>query len=142
MHSDNSIHIVTAAKRRHAYTRAKAIAAIGELDRAGNPITFQAVAAAAEVSRSWLYTQADIKDEICRLRAQRRPKTRTTAPDQQRADEASLRHRLDLATQRNRELAAENQRLRRQLARALGLLRDDARLPATSRRNPITIDDS
>jgi len=46
-------------------------------------------------------------------------------PSRQRASEESLRQRLDIATRRNRELAEENQRLRRQLAKALGQLRDD-----------------
>lgn len=141
MQADNSIHIITAAKQRHEYTRAKAIAAMHELNRAGKPITFEAVATTAEVSRSWLYSQPDIKDEIRRLRARQQPKSQPSIPDRQRADETSLRHRLDLATQRNRDLAAENQRLRRQLAHALGQLRDDTRLPTRTHRDPITIDD-
>jgi len=44
MKADNSIHITTAAKQRHEYTRAKAIAALHELDQAGTAITFEAVA--------------------------------------------------------------------------------------------------
>jgi hypothetical protein len=44
MRSDNSIHLTTAAKRRHELTRAKAIAALHDLDRAGAKITFEAVA--------------------------------------------------------------------------------------------------
>jgi hypothetical protein len=47
MHSDNSIHLRTAARRRHEHTRAKALAALHELDRAGAPITFESVADAA-----------------------------------------------------------------------------------------------
>ena len=61
MRSDNSIHLATAAKRRHELTRAKAIAALHELDRAGAKITFESVADTAEVSRSWLYTQTDLR---------------------------------------------------------------------------------
>ena len=44
-----------------------------ELDRAGAVLTFEAVARHAGVSRSWIYTQSDIKDEIRRLRDQNRP---------------------------------------------------------------------
>ena len=47
MRSDNSIHLVTAARQRHELTRAKALAALHELDRTGKPITFSTVAAAA-----------------------------------------------------------------------------------------------
>ena len=57
-----------AAARRHELTRAKAIQALRELDRAGTPVTFAAVASAARISRSWLYTQPDISDQIRRLR--------------------------------------------------------------------------
>lgn len=140
MHSDNRIHIITAAKQRHEHTRSKAIATIRDLDQTGKPITFEAVATAAAVSRSWLYSQPDIKEEIRRLRGQRQPHPLPEVPSRQRADETSLRHRLDLATGRNRELAAENQRLRRQLAHALGRLRDSTPLPARTDHNPITID--
>jgi hypothetical protein len=127
MRADSSIHITTAAKQRHEYTRAKAIAALHELDQAGATITFEAVADHAGVSRSWLYTQPDLKDEIHRLRSMRRHTPTNPTPSRQRASEESLRQRLDIATRRNRELADENQRLRRQLAQALGQLRDDNR---------------
>ena len=57
-----------AAARRHELTRARAIQALRELDRAGTPITFAGVAQAAGISRSWLYTQPDISGQIRRLR--------------------------------------------------------------------------
>src|SRR3979490_3019981 len=136
MRSDNSLHLSTAAKHRHELTPAKAIAALHELDRAGAKITFESVADYAGVSRSWLYTQTDLKDEIRRLRARNQPRHATTTPARQRATDDSLRQRLDIALRRNRELADENQRLRRQLAHALGQLRDP---PPRTRRDPITI---
>jgi Family of unknown function (DUF6262) len=57
-----------AAARRHELTRAKAVQALRELDRAGTPVTFAGVAQAAGISRSWLYTQPDISIQIRRLR--------------------------------------------------------------------------
>ena len=72
MRADNSIHLVTAARQRHEHTRAKAIAAMHELDRAGAALTFEAVAHHAGVSRSWIYTHTDLKDEIRRLRKRQR----------------------------------------------------------------------
>jgi Family of unknown function (DUF6262) len=122
MPPDNSHHLITAAKRRHELARAKAIRAIREFDRAGNvPITFEAVAQAAEVSRSWLYTQPDLRTEIQRLR-EATAATRTTpaVPDRQRASAESLRRRLAIIQERNRQLAEENERLRHQLAVSLG----------------------
>ena len=127
MQTDNSIHLINAARQRHEHTRAKAIAAMHELDRSGAVLTFESVARHAGVSRSWIYTQTDLKDEIRRLRAQYRPEPSTPVPTGQRASDDSLRRRLEIANQRNRELADENQRLRRQLACALGQNRGNGR---------------
>lgn len=112
--------LAEAAARRHELTRAKAIQALRELDRAGKPVTFAAVASAAGISRSWLYTQPDIRDQVQRLRRAARHGSGPAIPVGQRASEASLRARLDTVIQRNRALAEENARLRRQLAQALG----------------------
>jgi hypothetical protein len=113
-----------AAARRHELTRAKAIQALRELDRAGTPVTFAGVASAAEVSRSWLYTQPDISSQIRRLRQKTSSAGSAGAvPAGQRATDASLRARLAAALDRNKRLADENARLRRQLAHALGAVR-------------------
>ena len=118
MHPDP---LAEAAARRHELTRAKAVQALREIDRAGTPVTFARVAEAAGISRSWLYTQPDISSQIRRLRQ----KTNAAGfaggiPSAQRATDASLRARLATALERNKQLADENARLRRQLARALG----------------------
>lgn len=120
MPADNSAHLTVAAQRRHELTRSKAIQALRELARAGTSVTFEAVAVAAGVSRSWLYTQPDIKTEIQGLREATHHAPTSTVPVSQKASDTSLLRRLEAATQRNRELAAANQQLRRQLARALG----------------------
>lgn len=95
--------------------------------RAGAVLTFESVARHGGVSRSWIYTQTDIKDEIRRLRELSRRQPSPT-PCSQRASDDSLRQRLEIANRRNRELADENQRLRHQLACALGQNRDIGRL--------------
>ncbi len=110
-----------AAARRHELTRAKAIQAMRELDRAGAPVTFAGVAQAAGISRSWLYTQPDISGQIRRLRQETNAAGSAGGiPAAQRATDASLRARLTAALERNKQLADENARLRRQLALALG----------------------
>ena len=111
-----------AAARRHELTRSRAVQALRELDRAGTPVTFAGVAQAAGVSRSWLYTQADISSQIRRLRqtANGAGSAGGAIPAGQRSTDASLRARLTAALDRNRQLADENAQLRRQLARALG----------------------
>jgi hypothetical protein len=113
--------LAEAAARRHELTRAKAVQALRELDRAGAPVTFAGVAQAAGISRSWLYTQPDISGQIRRLRQETNAAGPIGGiPAAQRSTDASLRARLAAALDRNRQLADENARLRRQLARALG----------------------
>jgi hypothetical protein len=118
--ADDLAPLAAAAARRHELTRAKAIQALRELNRAGSDVTFAAVATAAGISRSWLYTQPDIRDQIQRLRETTATSPATTIPARQRSTDASLRSRLATSLERNRQLAEENNRLRRQLARALG----------------------
>jgi hypothetical protein len=131
MRPDNSAPIIAAARRRHELTRAKAIRALRELGHAGTPVTFEAVARQAGVSRSWLYAQPDIRAEIQQLRVTSARTPARAVPARQRASEASLLARLETALARNRELASENQRLRRQLAYALGDRR--ARPPSSAK---------
>jgi Family of unknown function (DUF6262) len=123
MRADNTSHLITAARRRHELTRAKALKALRELDRAGLPVTFPALARAAGVSRSWLYAQPDIRTQIQRLRDRAPTVPAAVVPARQRASDTSLLRRLEAASARNRQLTQDNDRLRRQFARALGRLR-------------------
>jgi Family of unknown function (DUF6262) len=120
MRPDPLTPLAVAAARRHELTRARAIQALRELDRAGAHVTFAAVAAAAGISRSWLYTEPDIRSQIQRLRNSTSLAPGAPVPASQRSTDASHRARLTAALQRNQALADENARLRRQLARALG----------------------
>jgi hypothetical protein len=88
------------------------------MDNAELPITIEAVAREAGVSRSWLYRQPDLRAEIERLRERTRPAAARTIPDRQRGSDASLLRRLEIATQRVRELEADNKRLRQALGKA------------------------
>lgn len=146
MRSDNSRHIIAAARQRHELTRAKAIQALRTLDAEGSPVSFQAVAQAAAVSRSWLYAQPDVRAEIERLRDLHHRAPATPIPARQRSSDASLLRRLEAANQRIRQLTEENRIAREQLAQALGerraaTTRDIASARAARRRpNPATMD--
>ena len=128
MRPDNTAPIIAAARHRHELTRARAIQAIRELDHAGSPVTFAGVAGQAGISRSWLYSQPDIRAEIARLRdATHRSAGPAPIPASQRASGASLLRRLEAAhaerthlLEERTQLREENARLRRQLAIALG----------------------
>jgi small-conductance mechanosensitive channel len=133
--ADNSAHIIAAARRRADDARRRAAAALRSLDASGQPVTFSTVAAAASVSRSWLYAQDDLRGQIERLRTRHKPAPSSPpVPDRQRATTASLLRRLEAATTRIRTLESENRQLREALERALGEQRAAAiRPPATTR---------
>ena len=127
MSADAATPLTVAAKRRHELTRARAIQAIRELDRAGTTVTFTAVAGQAQVSRSWLYSQPDICRQIRQLREATSRSTTAPIPASQRASDTSLLRRLETAHTENRRLSgecaqlrAEIVRLRRQIAHLLG----------------------
>src|ERR1039457_2069999 len=109
-----------AAPPRHELTRVKAVKALHDLQRQGVPVTFGVVAATAGVSRSWLYRQADLRQQIDQLRQTEPASTSHAAEGATQSSGASLRARLNHALERNRQLADDNARLRSQLAQALG----------------------
>src|SRR5674536_274056 len=124
MRADNSRHLTTAARQRAEQTRARAVRALRRLDETGKSITFEAVAAEAGVSRSWLYSQQDIRAEIQALRTRRQPSPAAPlTPQRQRATEASLLRSLEATSQRMRHLEEDNRQLRQALAEALGSAR-------------------
>ena len=110
--ADNTRFLTQAAARRHQAALAKASQAIERLDRSGQPVTFSAVAAAAGVSRAWLYRNPAARDLITRLRTE--PARAATTRAAQRATAESLRARLDAAHEEITRLRAENAALRQQ----------------------------
>lgn len=118
MNAGNSAALAAAALHRSRDTRQRAIDALRQLDADGASLTFTSIARAADVSRSWLYRQPDLRGEIHRLRA---TGTVTTAvPSAQRATTDSTRRRLEAALDEVQRLNIENRQLREQLAQRLG----------------------
>ena len=97
----------------------RATTALADLNQGSHPVTFNAVAETANVSRSWLYTQPALRETIASLRTGHTRASPST-PAAQRATAESLRQRLDTTRQDVTRLRAENQTLRDQLALALG----------------------
>lgn len=123
---DDRSPLIQAAKQRAQNTRMRAVGAIQDLDAAGTTITFNTVAATAGVSRSWLYRQPDIRNEINRLRST--VPNSTCLPAVQRSSLDSTRQRLDTALDEIQRLKTEVGMLRQQLARTYGQQRTDALL--------------
>jgi hypothetical protein len=111
-----------AARRKSQTAQRRAKEALCTLDSQGAEITFQAVAHTAGVSRQWLYTQPDLRDEIEQLRAATDPGEQRV-PTRERASENSLRHRNRALLEENQRLRAENAALKDELASVLGELR-------------------
>jgi hypothetical protein len=108
-----------AAAARHDRATRAAIDALRSLDREGGPVTFQAVARRAGVSRQWLYTQPGLRQQIETLR-DRASSTPDGVPARQRASEASLRQRAEGLRAENQRLREENASLKQELAIAYG----------------------
>jgi hypothetical protein len=117
--ADNTRYLTQATARRHQETLRKASDGIAHLDSSGQPVNFNAVAAAAGVSRASLYRDPAIRDLISRIRAAP-SRSATTRAAAQRATAESLRARLNTARAEITRLRTENTMLREQAARHLG----------------------
>jgi hypothetical protein len=119
-----------AAQARHDTTLGRAKNALASMTRRGTPVTFRSVAETAGVSRSWLYRQQELREEINRLRdrSQGRP---GVLPSAERATVDSLRQQMRTYRDEITRLRIENQELREQLARQLG----NTRAAAVTRRS-------
>ena len=119
-----------AAQARHEATLRRATTALQRLARRGEPVTFRRLAETAGVSRSWLYRQPQLRDEIALLRdtTTGRP---GNLPAVERATTDSLRQQLRTYRDEVTRLRTENQELRDQLARHLGAARAAAATTGT-----------
>lgn len=118
-----------AAQARHEATLRRAENTLRRLIRRGAPVTARQLAAEASVSRSWLYRQPELRQQLDRLRALPTPSGRAL-PAEQRASTESLQQQIHTYRQEITRLRAENTALNEQLARHLGAAR------ATQAANP------
>ncbi|WP_078325633.1 DUF6262 family protein [Mycobacteroides salmoniphilum] len=93
-----------ASAARRAETESRARRAIMRLENAGEAVTFVAVARTGAVSTSFLYQHRELRSIIERDRSSIRSRHR---PDVESASAASLRTKLQVALQRNRDLVEE-----------------------------------
>ncbi|MFF5176964.1 DUF6262 family protein [Micromonospora sp. NPDC000316] len=113
--ADNTAALAEATRRRAEQARTRAEHALAIAARIGRPTSVAGLARTAGISRSWLYTQPDLIAAI-RLLQQRQPATNRTGP--QPASVASMRHRLDTALARIKQLRADNAELTHRLETA------------------------
>ena len=120
MPDDNSRFIVHAAKERHRTSVARVLEVLRRFDRDGTPVTFVGVAAAASVSRPWLYREPARRAEILRCRSTAATPSTPTMPAAQRASAESQRRKIETLNEEIRWFRQDNARLRSQLERSLG----------------------
>ena len=121
MTTDNSAALHAAQQARHAELVKTVTATVRRLKRDNVPITYNAVATAAGVSRAFLYKTPETRTLIDRARTAASPTTSTRpAPRRSGPDVAALRHDNTQLRQQLRVLTERNERL-------LGLLRESKR---------------
>ena len=123
MSTARSTALRSAAAARSVAAEQRARHAIAELDRRGQPITFVAVAAQAGVSARYLYAHPQLRATIQQLRDEQ-PSASSRPHRHPRANDESIRARLRGALEENKQLRAENARLRDELALAHGEVRE------------------
>jgi hypothetical protein len=119
----NIAGLAQATERRSESARERVRRAIRRLEKAGEPVSFQAVARQAGVSRQFLYAAGALRGEIERLRAAHLEAAELPIPAAQRSSEASLKARNQMLLDENRRLREEVAGLREELAGAWGELR-------------------
>ena len=135
MPEDNSRFIVRAAKERHRISVERVFEVLRRFDRDGVPVTFVAVAAAASVSRTWLYREPALRSEILSCRSAAPPPSEPLVPSGQRASSDSQRRKIEALNAELRCSREDNARLRSELERSLG----EQRLAIARRGSKTTI---
>jgi Family of unknown function (DUF6262) len=123
MPADQIERLTANARRRSELTLQKAQIALVTMAARGDAITVASLAKNAEISRSWIYTQPELRDRIEQLNQAAAPRPPRSAAAS-RASVDSLKRRLELAHQRIGQLRDENQQLRREVEQLHGQLRD------------------
>jgi hypothetical protein len=111
-----------AATKRTANAEARVRKALRAIAASGEEVNFVAVAAAARVSRQFLYSHPELRAEVEQLRAQTLAVARL--PARGSASDGSARHRLRAALDDNQRLRDENRLLKEELSIAHGELRE------------------
>jgi Family of unknown function (DUF6262) len=123
MPAEHARRLAEHARERHEQVLQRARAALAAMTRDGTPVTVAHLAAEASVSRAWIYTQPELREEIEQLRSGTARAIPASRPGGSRASDSSLRRRLELAHEKISQLRAENQQLRHDLEVVHGQLR-------------------
>jgi uncharacterized protein DUF6262 len=110
--------LADAARRRQQDVTRRIVEAIATVKHRGEAATVAAVSREARVSRTSIYARPNLLEQL-----HSQPPQRVVATAAPTGERPALLRRLEVSQQRNRKLHEENDRLRRELARALGEVR-------------------
>ena len=113
-HKRNTDGLAKAANKRRLETIERAKNAIDLLIKQGKSINFNSVAVTAQIGKTWLYKEIEIRDRIFQLRKNVVKKIRASVNSSNEAlsSENSL---IKMLKYRVRELETENQALKKQI---------------------------
>lgn len=123
MSVDQIERLTANARRRSEQTLQRAQDTLTAMGARGDTVTVAILAKNADVSRSWIYTQPELRDRIEQLH-QAAPARPPRTPAASRASLDSLKRRLDLAHRRIAQLREENGQLRHAVEQLHGQLRE------------------
>lgn len=112
----NTDAIVKLAKKKSIKVRNRVEKTISEMSLKNETINFNAVSKRAQVSKSWLYKEKDIRERIETLRNQQVGKAYNPPKKSPQSNDVLIRSLKD----RIKELEQENVKLKKQLERAYG----------------------
>jgi pyruvate-formate lyase len=115
----NTEEIVRLAKQKSKETRENVDKVISKLSLEGETINFNAVAKEANVSKSWLYKEHDIRQRIESLRKQQKSVNALSKPKKSSRSEEVL---IKTLKDRIKELEEENIKLKNQIQKLYGEL--------------------
>jgi uncharacterized protein (UPF0335 family) len=122
-HKRNTEGLVAAALRRRNSTIKRVEKAIAELLREKKAINFNAVSQAADVGKTWLYKEMNIREKILDYRDKKSEHKREPASRKARTTrttEDSKEGLILLLRERIKQMENENQRLKKQIAALYG----------------------
>lgn len=114
--NSNTDAIVKLAKEKSIEVRKRVEKKISEMALKNETINFNSVSKQANVSKSWLYKERDIRKRIETLREQRIRKTYNPPKRSTRSEDVLIKS----LKERIKELESENQDYKEQLERAYG----------------------
>ncbi|MHB8619961.1 MAG: DUF6262 family protein [Chloroflexota bacterium] len=120
--ADNTPFLRAAAARRHQDMVARTLRSLERMVEDDEYLTIGSLAAAAGVSRAWLYQEPNVRGAIEQARATLRTK-REQAPRSTHSD-ASKDARMRLLWEENQRLRGETQTLKARLGELLGQVRE------------------